>query len=95
MLICGLVRLICGSQAAKNVSAHYDTIVDMFEELRGFVDRLGVLNQQNITVPIKKVVVEILAQFLSTLGVTMKSVRQKRPGENEEIIACIIANFGQ
>ena len=90
VLICGLVRLICGSQAAKNVSTHYDTIVDMFEELRGFVDRLGVLNQQNITVPLKKVVVEILAQFLSTLGVTMKLMRQRHPGENEEIIASLL-----
>ena len=94
MWINGQVRLIW-SQAAKNVSIHYDTIVDMFEELRGFVDRLGVLNQENITVPLKKVVVEILAQFLLTLGVTMKTMRQKRPGEIEGLIACIIANLGQ
>ena len=74
------------SKAAKDVSANYDMIVDLFEELKGFIERLGVLNQQDISMPLKKIIIEILAQLLVTLAVTTKWMKQKRPGEQSEMV---------
>ena len=74
------------SKAAKDVSANYDMIVDLFEELKGFIERLGVLNQQDISMPLKKIIIEILAQLLVTLAVTTKWMKQKRPGEQSKMV---------
>ena len=74
------------SKAAKDVSANYDTIVDLFEELKGFIERRGVLNQQDISMPLKKIIIEILAQLLVTLAVTTKWMKQKRPGEQSKMV---------
>ena len=42
-------------------------IIEMFEELKGFIGRLGVHNREEITESLKKVIVKILAQLLVVL----------------------------
>ena len=57
-------------------------IFEMFEELKGFIGRLGVHNREEITESLKKVIVEILAQLLVVLGVATKWIKQSRPSKN-------------
>ena len=57
-------------------------IIDMFEEIKGFVGRLDVYIQQNITDKLKGVIVDILAQVLVVLGVATKWINQKRRSES-------------
>ena len=57
-------------------------IIEMFEELKGFIGRLGVHNREEITESLKKVTVEILAQPLVVLGVATKWIKQGRPSKN-------------
>ncbi|ETW79576.1 hypothetical protein HETIRDRAFT_322741 [Heterobasidion irregulare TC 32-1] len=73
--------ICCCPSITEDVSANYDIIVDLFEELKGFIERLGVLNQQDISMPLKKIIIEILAQLLVTLAVTTKWMKQKRPAQ--------------
>ena len=57
-------------------------IVEMFEELKGFIGRLGVHNREEITELLKKVTVEILAQLLVVLGVATKWIKQSHPSKS-------------
>ena len=50
----------------------------MFEEMKGFIGRLDVHNQAEITEALKKIIVEILAQLLVVLGVATKWMKQSR-----------------
>ena len=59
----------------------------MLEELSGFADPLSILNRREIDAPSKKIAVEILAQLLATLGVTTKSIKQRRPGGDRKRMA--------
>ena len=54
----------------------------MFEELKGFIGRLNVLNQQEITEPLKKIIVDILGQLLMVLRVFTKRMKQSKIGKN-------------
>ena len=57
-------------------------IIEMFEELKGFIGRLGVHNREEITESLKKVIVKILAQLLVVLGVATKWIKQSRPSKS-------------
>ena len=48
----------------------------MFEEMKGFIGRLDVHSQVEITEALKKIIVEILAQLLVVLGVATKWIKQ-------------------
>lgn len=50
----------------------------MFEEMKGFIGRLDVHSQVEITEALKKIIVEILAQLLVVLGVATKWMKQSR-----------------
>ncbi|ETW83595.1 hypothetical protein HETIRDRAFT_312718 [Heterobasidion irregulare TC 32-1] len=63
---------------ARDVSAHYDMIIEMFEKLKGFMGRLDVYIKQNITGKLKGLIVDILAQVLVVLGVATKWINQNR-----------------
>ena len=69
-------------QAAKDVSANYDMIIWMFGKVKSFIERLSVYAQHEITTPLKKIIVETLAQLLVVLGVATKSMKRKRPGKD-------------
>ena len=61
---------------------NYDIVIGMFEELKGFIGRLDVHNQVEITEALKKNIVEILAQLLVVLGVATKWMKQSRLSKN-------------
>ncbi|ETW83618.1 hypothetical protein HETIRDRAFT_102315 [Heterobasidion irregulare TC 32-1] len=49
---------------------------ETFEELKHFTGRLDILNQVEISKPLKKFIIEILAQLLVVLGVATKWINQ-------------------
>ena len=57
-------------------------IIDMFEEIKGFVGRLDVYIKHNITDKLKGIIVDILAQVLVVLGVATKWIKQDRLSKN-------------
>ena len=60
-------------------------IIDMFEKLKGFMGRLDVYVQHEITDHLKKIIVSILAQVLVVLGVATKWMKQSRLGKSAHI----------
>ena len=69
------------SQAAKDVRASQDTLVDIFERIEMFFRRLEVYTEVPPTTEMTGLIIEIMAEVLSILGIAMKEVKQSRISE--------------
>jgi len=78
-------------EAAQEVSASYDVLVDLFESIESFLSRLEVYTKIPLTEAMTAIVIKIMAEVLSTLALATKQVNQGRRkkvknkmiGENE------------
>ena len=64
-------------------------IIEMFDDIKGFVERLDVYIKYNITDRLKGIVVDILAQVLVVLGVATKWITQNRLSKD---FCCLLKN---
>ncbi|KAJ7059439.1 hypothetical protein C8F01DRAFT_1231926 [Mycena amicta] len=76
----GFVALGVLVQAAKNVSARYDSIIDLCELLHSFLERLRVYLSVHLPENMQEVVVRILAHLLSVFGLATKEIKHNRFG---------------
>ena len=68
-------------QAAKDVCASQDTLVDVFERIEMFFRRLEVYTEVPPTTEMMNIIVQIMAEVLSILGIAMKEIKQSRISE--------------
>ena len=68
-------------QAVRDVSSSYDALVDLFASFEKFLSRLGIYAEIPLTQALKKVLVEIIVELLSTLALATKQVKQGRFSE--------------
>ncbi|SRR6266851_1071881 len=68
-------------QAAKDLSASYDTLVDLFESIEHFLSRLDIYTKIPLKKALKDVVIKIMVALLSTLAVATKQIKQGRSSE--------------
>jgi hypothetical protein len=64
------------SQAAKDVRASHDTLVDIFEHIESFFRRLEVYTEVTPTTEMMDTIINIMAEVLSILGIAMKEIKQ-------------------
>jgi len=64
--------------AAKDLSASYDTLVDLFESIEHFLSRLDIYTKIPLNKALKDVVIKIMVALLSTLAVATKQIKQGR-----------------
>ncbi|KAJ7059432.1 hypothetical protein C8F01DRAFT_1370371 [Mycena amicta] len=76
----GFVALGVLVQAAKNVSARYDSIIDLCELLHSFLERLRVYLSVQLPENMQEVVVRILTHLLSVFGLATKEIKHNRFG---------------
>ncbi|KAJ7826554.1 ankyrin repeat-containing domain protein [Mycena olivaceomarginata] len=76
----GFVALGVLVQAAKNVSARYDSIIDLCELLHSFLERLRVYMSAQLSDNMREVVIRILAHLLSVFALVTKEIQHKRFG---------------
>ena len=69
------------SQAAKDVRASQDTLVDIFERIEMFFRRLEVYTEVPPTAEMMDLIIEIMAEVLSILGIATKEMKQSRISE--------------
>ena len=69
------------SQAAKDVRASQNTVLDIFERIEMFFRRLGVYTEVEPTPEMIEMMVQITVEVLSILGIAMKEIRQGRTSE--------------
>jgi len=66
------------SQAAKDARASQDTLIDVFERIEMFFRRLETYTQVPPTTEMTDMIIQIMAEVLSILGIATKEVRQGR-----------------
>ena len=65
-------------QAAKDVRASRDTLVDIFERIEMFFRRVEVYTELQPTAEMMNMIIEIMVEVLSILGIATKEVKQSR-----------------
>jgi hypothetical protein len=66
------------SQAAKDAQASQDTLIDIFGRIEMFFRRLEVYTEVPPTSEMMDIVVRIMVEVLSILGIAMKEIKQGR-----------------
>jgi len=65
-------------QAAKDVRASHDVLVDLFERIQLFLKRLGVHTRISPTKDMVEILVKIMAEVISILSIATKEMQQSR-----------------
>jgi hypothetical protein len=66
------------SQAAKDVRASQDTLVDIFERIEMFFRRLEMYTEVPPTTEMMNMITQIMVEVLSILGIATKEMNQGR-----------------
>jgi hypothetical protein len=66
------------SQAAKDVRASQDTLIDVFERIERFFHRLDVYTGLPPTNEMTDLIIQIMVEVLSILGLATKQIKQGR-----------------
>ena len=69
-------------KAAKNVSASYDALVELFGSIERFISRLNIYTNIPLTPALTDVVIKLLVEVLSTLAMATRQVKQGRLSES-------------
>jgi hypothetical protein len=78
---CPYTYVVPGCQAASDVSASYDALVDLFESIEIFLRRLDVYTRIPLTAAMADIVIKILTEVLATLALATRQVTQGRLSE--------------
>jgi hypothetical protein len=65
-------------QAAKDARANQDTLIDTFERIEMFFRRLEIYTEVPPTSEMMDIVVRIMVEVLSILGIAMKEIKRGR-----------------
>lgn len=66
------------SQAAREARTSEDILIDIFEKVEMFFQRLKIYTELPSTMEIMDVIVRIMVQVLSVLGIATKQIKQGR-----------------
>ena len=77
----GLVVTAHVIQAAKDVRASHDTLLDIFERIEMFFRRLEVYTEVEPTEEMMDMMVQITVEVLSIVGIATKELKQGRMSE--------------
>ncbi|KAI0315324.1 ankyrin repeat-containing domain protein [Amylostereum chailletii] len=72
--------------ATKGVSASYDALVDLFDVLKAFLNRLKIRGDLQLKTESKQILVKILVQLLAVLALATKLIKKKRLGQYVSIL---------
>ena len=64
------------------MKASHDALVELFERIESFFERLAVYTQISLTTEMVGVLVKIMAEILSILSIATKEVKRKRASES-------------
>ena len=68
-------------QAAKDVRASQDTLIDIFERMENFFRRLEVYTEVAPTTAMMDIIMKIMVEVLTILGIATKEMKQGRTSE--------------
>ena len=68
-------------QAAKDVRASQDTLIDIFEHMENFFRRLEVYTEVTPTTEMMDIIMKIMVEVVTILGIATKDMKQGRTSE--------------
>jgi hypothetical protein len=71
----------CNSQAAKDVRASQDTLIDIFERIEGFFRHLEIYADVPPTPEMTYIIIQMMVEVLCILGIVTNEIKQGRKGE--------------
>ena len=66
------------SQTVKDIRASKDTLVDIFERMEMFFRRLEVYTEAQPTSGMMDIIIQIIVEVLSIIGIATKEIKQGR-----------------
>ena len=79
------VGIICDiqvNQAAKGVVSSWDALLDLFESIEHFLNRLDIYTRITATPAMDEIVIKIIVELLTTLALATKGLKQGRPSKS-------------
>ena len=71
----------CIPQAARDVRSNQETLIDIFGRIENFFRRLEVYTEVPPTAEMMDMMVKIMVEILSILGIATKEIKQGRTSE--------------
>jgi hypothetical protein len=71
------------SQAAKDVRASQGTLIDAFERIESFFRRLEIYTEVPATSEMMEIIVQIMVEVLTVIGIATKEIKQGRTSERD------------
>ncbi len=68
-------------QAAKDVRASQDSLIDIFERMENFFRRLEVYTEVTPTTEMMDIIMKIMVEVVTILGIATKDMKQGRTSE--------------
>ena len=68
-------------QAAKDVRASQDTLIDIFARMENFFRRLEVYTEVTPTTEMMDIIIKIMVEVVTILGIATKTMKQGRTSE--------------
>ena len=69
------------SQVAKDVHGGQETLIDIFERIESFLQRLSIYTEVPLTTEMMDIIARVMAEVLSILGIATKEFKQGRMSE--------------
>jgi hypothetical protein len=66
------------SQTAKDARASQDALIDVFQRIEMFFRRLEIYTEVPLTMEMTDIVIQIMAEVLSILGIATKEIKKSR-----------------
>jgi hypothetical protein len=76
---CAYSSYVQAHQVAREAQSHYDELADLLETIEHILKSLDIYTQITPTPVMDEMVVKIMAELLSALGLRTKELKQLRP----------------
>jgi len=82
-------------QAAKGIISNCDALIDLLESVEHFLNCLDIYTRVPPTPEMDKIVVKILVEIISTLGLVTEGLKQRRSSESVFIDGLLLLSAAQ
>ena len=80
--VCGYPCDIQVNQASKAMTSTWDALIDLLESMEQFVSRLRIYTEISLPCAMVEILVNIMVELISTLGLVTEKLKQHRPSES-------------
>jgi len=87
------VYSLYSSQAVRDVIASYEVLVNLFERIQFFLQRLNHYTSVTLTPDMTELLAKIMAQILSILALSTKTMKQSQISESNHSTRTFLANY--